>query len=189
MRRGSAVIEVLISLSLAAILITVLGNLIGAVRRLETAQNFRQRALTHTQESIEMITSLQADLFACSCSACTNTCTRADGQSCALAEAYSSCWTPYAYGLNTEGPLHLEQSGASWQLVTGSETVPVDNAFTRSISVTNMQRDAAGALVETGGTLDPNTKKVTVQVAWQERGQSKSFQLATMLTGWANVSP
>ena len=62
--RGSAVIEVLISLGLAAILITVIGNLISAVRRMETAQDFRQRALTHTQETLEMITSLQNDLFA-----------------------------------------------------------------------------------------------------------------------------
>lgn len=166
----------LLSLSLAAFLITVLGNLISAVRRMETAQDFRQRALTYTQESIEMVTSLQNELFACSCSACSGICPRSDGQSCTLEPAYNSCWTPYAYGLNTEGPLHLVPVSISWQLASGSETVPTDTAFTRSITVTNLDSD-------------PNRKKVTVEVTWQERGDAKSFQLSTLLTGWANKPP
>ena len=188
--KGSAVIEVLLSLSLAAVLIVVLGNLISATRRLETAQNFRQRALSYTQESLEMVTSLQHDLFVCSSPTTgPGNCTRADGQTCQLETAYNSCWTPYAYGLNAEGPLHLVEGGGSWQLASGSETVPSDAAFTRSITVTTLQRDASGQLVESGGTLDPNTKKVTAEVSWLERGEAKNFHLSTLLTGWFNVTP
>lgn len=190
MRPGSAVIEVLISLSLAAFLIAVLGNLISSTRRLETAQDFRQRALTHTRESLEMVTSLQNELFACTNpSPGPGTCTRADGQTCALAPAYNSCWTNYAYGLASNSPLHLAPQGGSWQLVTGSESVSTDTAFTRSLTITNLERDASGQLVESGGTPDPNTKKVTVQVSWQERGQSKNFELSTILTAWSNFTP
>ncbi|OHA57271.1 MAG: hypothetical protein A2441_01310 [Candidatus Veblenbacteria bacterium RIFOXYC2_FULL_42_11] len=172
--RGSAVIEVLISLGLAAILITVIGNLISAVRRMETAQDFRQRALTHTQETLEMITSLQNDLFACvSPTIGPGTCNGSDGQTCALAIAYNSCWTNNPYGHTTPvAYYHL----AGGQLVDGPETVPSDTAFTRSIAIENLDGDA-------------NRKKITVEVLWQERGDDKSFQLATVLTGWSNVTP
>lgn len=184
-RSGSAVIEVLISLSLAAFLIAVLGNLISSTRRLETAQNFRQRALAHARESLEMVTSLQKELFAClSSSPGPGACTNAQG-SCTLAPAYNSCWLD----LNTTGPFHLEEVGGNWQLVAGGQTVPGDADFYRSLTVTNMNRDANGNLVVSGGTPDPNTKKVTVQLSWQERGQPKNFSLSTMLTAWANLAP
>jgi len=185
-RSGSAVIEVLISLSLAAFLIAVLGNLISSTRRLETAQNFRQRALAHARESLEMVTSLQNELFACvSATAGPGTCTNAQG-SCTLAPAYNSCWLD----LTTTGPFHLaEVSSGHWQLVSGGQSVPGDADFYRSLTVTNMNRDANGNLVPAGGTPDPNTKKVTVQLSWQERGQPKNFSLSTMLTAWANFAP
>lgn len=188
--RGSAVIEVLISLSLAAFLIAVLGNLISSTRRLETAQDFRQRALTHARESLEMITSLQHEFFAC-----TNptpgpgNCARADGQVCTLAPAYNSCWTEYAYNLNSNSPLHLAEVGGNWQLVAGNEVISTDPDFTRSITILNMQRDASGQLVDSGGTTDFNTKKVTVSLSWQERGDAKSTEMSTMLTAWANFTP
>lgn len=183
--KGSAVIEVLISLSLAAFLIAVLGNLISSTRRLETAQNFRQRALAHARESLEMVTSLQNELFACvSATSGPGTCTNAQG-SCTLSAAYNSCWLD----LNTTGSFYLEEVGGNWQLASGGETVPGDADFSRSLTVTNMNRDAGGNLVASGGTPDANTKQVTVQLSWQERGQSKSFSLSTMLTAWANVNP
>ena len=184
-RPGSVVIEILISLSLAAFLIAVLGNLISAIRRLETAQNFRQRALAHARESLEMVTSLQNELFAClSATPGPGTCTNIQG-SCTLVAAYNSCWLD----LNTTGPFHLEEVSGNWQLVLGGQSVPGDADFFRSLTITNMNRDANGNLVTSGGTPDPNTKKVTAQLSWQERGQPKNFSLSTLLTAWANFRP
>lgn len=184
-QRGSAVIEVLISLSLAAFLIVVLGNLISAVRRMELAQDFRQRALTHTRESLEMVTSLQNELFACRCSSCSTTCLRNDTQVCNLKPGYNSCWTNFPYGYPTEGGIcdppgapcyHLELVGSEWQLVEGIEEVTSDVAFHRFIMIENLDGDA-------------NRKKIKTEVYWTERGVEKNFSLSTILTGWANVTP
>lgn len=191
-RRGSAVIEVLLALSLAAFLIASLGNLISSVRRLEQSSNMRQRALTHVRFALELVTNEQRRLFACNSSNCTcsaTTCTRGDGQSCTLMPAYQSCWTLMPAGLVGEGPYHLAEVSGLWQLIAGAETVPTDPDFTRSIAVQNLMRDAGGALVESGGTTDPSTKRITVTVSWNERGVAKSLNLSTMLTAWANIAP
>ncbi len=171
--QGSAVIEVLISLSLAAFLIASLGNLITSTRRLETANNYRQRALAYARESLEMMASLPNNLFACvgSCS-------------CTPLPGYNSCWVD----LESTGPYHLQETAGSWQLVLGNEAVPGDSFFIRGITINNMQRDANGILTSSGIT-DTNTKKITVRLSWQERGEPKSLELATILTAWANITP
>lgn len=172
-RRGSAVIEVLLALSLAAFLIASLGNLISSVRKLEYSGDMRERALTHARFALELVTAEQRKLFACT-----------TGCTCTPLPGYTSCWTDF-----TGDPLHLQLSGGVWQLAAGAETVSSDTLFSRSISVANASRDGSGALVSSGGTPDSNTKLIRVTVGWNERGDAKSLSLATMLTGWANVTP
>lgn len=177
--KGSTVIEVLISLGLAVFLIVVLGNLISSLRRLDTAQNFRQRATAHIRDSLEIITAQQNELFTCHSGNCTcagGVCSRTDGQTCTLLAGYSSCWTPYAFNINTEGPLHLAEIGGVWQLVSGSEIVPQDSSFTRTITVINVDGD-------------PNRKEIKVRLSWREGGDSKVYEVATLLTAWADFTP
>lgn len=50
-----------------------------------------------------------------------------------------------------------------WGLTAGAETV---GNFTRQIVISDVQRNAAGAIVTSGGTVDPATKKVTASVSW-----------------------
>ena len=45
-------------------------------------------------------------------------------------------------------------------------------------------RDGTDNIVESGGADDPNTKKVTATVSWEERGRSHSIELITYLTNW-----
>jgi type II secretory pathway pseudopilin PulG len=54
-------------------------------------------------------------------------------------------------------------SNGQWTLVSGSETV---NGFTRSITIADVQRSTLGAIVTTGGTTDPSSKKITYTVGW-----------------------
>ena len=68
-------------------------------------------------------------------------------------------WISFA----VNGTYHPVISGSAWSLVSGVETIGV---FTRSIVIADVLRDSAGAIVASGGTVDPSTKKVTVSVSW-----------------------
>ncbi|MDE2001437.1 MAG: hypothetical protein KGI60_02635 [Patescibacteria group bacterium] len=64
----------------------------------------------------------------------------------------------------TNGDYHTVLSaGGQWSLGSSSELV---NGFLREVLIDDAQRDSNGVLVETGGTVDPSTKRVTVQVSW-----------------------
>lgn len=70
---------------------------------------------------------------------------------------------------------------SKWEMVLGTEMV---DGFSRKIFFQNAQRDSNYNIVEAGGSYDPNTKKVTVIVSWQEKGKDYQVQLVTYLTNW-----
>ncbi|MBI2641881.1 type II secretion system protein [Candidatus Roizmanbacteria bacterium] len=94
-------------------------------------------------------------------------------------------WTTfadYAYGI-----FHPETTSQSnWILVSGPETT--SEGFTRQIEVSEVRRDARGAIVVTGGNVDPSTRKVVVRVSWL-LPYSSSITSAFYLTRyWDNAS-
>ncbi len=64
---------------------------------------------------------------------------------------------------SVNGTYHPLITGNNWAFASGSETV---NGLTRTITVSDVYRDANGVVVENGGTFDPSTKKVYIQVTW-----------------------
>lgn len=93
-------------------------------------------------------------------------------------------WATNGLGLlSLDTPYHPEAQSATsgWQLVSGED---ITEKFTRNIALQAVQRDASGDIVPSGGTVDPNTKKVVVTVAWLEPGINKEFKLTTYLTNW-----
>jgi len=65
--------------------------------------------------------------------------------------------------IGTDGTYHPATDGFTWSLVSGTE---VSNGFSKSITITSVSRDANNAIVLTGGTIDPATKKVAIQISW-----------------------
>ncbi len=63
----------------------------------------------------------------------------------------------------TTGTYHPVVAGSTWSLVSGTESI---QGYTRSIVIADVLRDASGVIVESGGSLDPSTKHVTVAVSW-----------------------
>lgn len=63
-----------------------------------------------------------------------------------------------------------------------------DNTFgkyTRVITIAEVNRDGTGVIDEGGGTMDPDTRKVTVIVSWNVTpARSNSVILDTFLTRW-----
>lgn len=68
-------------------------------------------------------------------------------------------WTLFS----VNGTYHPLISGTTWSFASGSENV---NGLTRTITVSDVYRDNNGVVVTSGGTLDPSTKKVYIQITW-----------------------
>ena len=68
-------------------------------------------------------------------------------------------WNTFA----VNGTFHPAIAGSSWTLAAGAETI---NGFTRSVVISDVQRDASGVIVASGGTVDPSSKKLVITVSW-----------------------
>lgn len=64
------------------------------------------------------------------------------------------------------GRFYPSVQDAHWSLVATDSGETVDQ-FTRWLEIANVFRDAQGQIVESGGQVDPSTKKVTSQVTWE----------------------
>ncbi len=61
-------------------------------------------------------------------------------------------------------PYHPQIAGTSWSLVAGGDTL--GGVYDREVVVSDVYRDASGSIVQTGGVLDPSTKKVDIRIEW-----------------------
>jgi prepilin-type N-terminal cleavage/methylation domain-containing protein len=68
-------------------------------------------------------------------------------------------WTGFA----VNGTYRPAISGSTWTLTSGAETI---GTFTRQVVISDVQRNSSGAIVTSGGTVDPSTKKVVGTVSW-----------------------
>lgn len=63
----------------------------------------------------------------------------------------------------TNDTFHPVIDGQSWLLADGGETV---GDFYREVVISDAQRDSNGNIVESGGEVDPSTKKVVITISW-----------------------
>ncbi len=66
-------------------------------------------------------------------------------------------------GFAVNGTYHPTIISEAWSLAPSLETV---KGYTRKIIVSDVYRDNDGAIVTTGGSIDPSTKKVVTTVSW-----------------------
>ncbi len=81
--------------------------------------------------------------------------------------------------LSTTTTYYLTWSGTTW----ATTTVPqyVDNEFLRSISVTDIKRDASDD-ISNSGTYDPNAKQITATVSYYQGHATTTKSISTILT-------
>lgn len=72
-------------------------------------------------------------------------------------------------------------SGGIWVLDPAPQP-KVDGTFDRRIIFQPVNRDASDNIVSSGGILDPGTKKMTVNVAWNNRGRTNTASVSTYIT-------
>lgn len=73
----------------------------------------------------------------------------------------------------------IKNSAGVWQFDASTDT---QGSMTRTISISNVQRNEAGDIVASGGVDDPNTKKVTVTVSGPG---IQDYSLTSFLTNWS----
>jgi type II secretory pathway component PulJ len=181
-QKGFSVVEVLISLTMAGIIIVSVGNVMASTHKLDTASAMKEKASAYAKESMETINGMKNDAFSCVCDSdhCDSEdprhCYRDVDHNCTLLNGYNSCWTEFPKYTRSNSPLHLEQISEKWQLVDGEETITSDPLFTRVIIIENLNGDT-------------NRKKITTKVSWSEKGQPKNVSLSTILTAWEDLTP
>lgn len=72
--------------------------------------------------------------------------------------------------------------GGAWMLQT-TNPGPTDG-FSRRIVLGQVRRDVNSDIVTSGGTIDPDTLRVTAYIEWQSGGSTKTKNLTAYLTNW-----
>ena len=83
---------------------------------------------------------------------------------------------------NTEAG-SLTFASSQWSVVNGAESL--ENGMTRTLMVRDVERDASCDIVESGGTVDPDSKYLLSDVSWTDaRGQTRTVTQETLRTRW-----
>ncbi len=93
-------------------------------------------------------------------------------------------WDVDGLGVLTVGvSYHIESTSTpeEWDLVLGEAA---KDGFTEKIVFYEVQRDGNDDIVESGGAVDSDTKKVIVTISWTQRNKPQQIEVTTYLTNW-----
>lgn len=93
-------------------------------------------------------------------------------------------WTANINTLALNTDRYLEFSTNQWKATTTPETI--DGVFSRKFVIASIQRNSSDDIVSSGGTVDPNTKKITVTVSWNQGNRPFSESISTYITNLFN---
>ncbi len=156
-QRGFSIIELLVALAIAAVVVSGITGILVQSMRYTAWSEHRWLATTLANGAIEALTNIK-----------------------------EKDWATFS-GYATDGRVYrLQQSGNDWTLVEapGGETIGM---FTRKISLAPVCRLSSNQLAacgDPGAVVDPDSRKVSVDVAWQENGQAKSTVQEDYLDHW-----
>ncbi|MES2213963.1 MAG: prepilin-type N-terminal cleavage/methylation domain-containing protein [Patescibacteria group bacterium] len=88
-------------------------------------------------------------------------------------------WSGQIATLSSE-PYYLAWQSGSWTVTTTPSTI--DSVYTRTVTVSSVQRDSSSNIVSSGGTVDPNTRQVTASVTWPYKNATTTRSLSTYIT-------
>lgn len=63
-----------------------------------------------------------------------------------------------------DGTYGLDDTSGLWEFSGSSDVI---GKYTREVTISGIERDGNGDIVESGGTLDNRTKKITVDITWE----------------------
>lgn len=95
-----------------------------------------------------------------------------------------SSWNGNIVPLSVDTSYYLAFSGSSWTATTSRQLI--DNIFDRTFVLSSVFRDSASDIVESGGSLDPGSRKIVVSVSWFEHGATSTKTVSTYITNLFN---
>lgn len=156
LRTGFGLVETVVGAAILLTLMLGLGEVGRLAFRLVDDSNLKLRATFLTEEGIEALRILR-----------------------------DTSWSTNIAPITLDTNYYLTFSGGTFSLGTAAAPA-VDGLFNRQIRFSAVSRDSNDDMVESGGTLDPNTKRVTVGVSWVNRGRTASTTISTYLTNLFN---
>ena len=149
-QRGVGIVEIIIAVFIISTAFFAILQLSVMTMKAAGERNNKERALQLAQEGIESARAIR-----------------------------DSGWTANIAGLTFGGTYYLVNNSGVWEL-SASNPGLIDGKFTRTLVLDNVSRDINDNIVQSGGTNDPKTKKVTATVSWGS--SAKSVQLITYIT-------
>jgi len=146
-RNGFAMIEAIVSIAVIAAFFLAFAGLALRTRQISRAITPRLKAIFALGEGVEITRDIEKRNWA------------------VLSDV--SCADPAV--------CHPDIISGEWVLIPGAEMMTPDG-ITRSVSTTDVWRDTLSfpnVIVETGGVVDPDTRRVTISVAWTENGRPR----------------
>lgn len=95
-----------------------------------------------------------------------------------------SSWSGNIDSLSVDTSYYLIFESNNW--LATSTVVYIDNVFKRTFVLKDVNRDANDDIVEFGGALDSDTKKIIVSVEWQTRNGTSTREIGSYLTNMFN---
>jgi Tfp pilus assembly protein PilV len=93
-------------------------------------------------------------------------------------------WANFTTIFNTSSTYYIPATISSWtaSLPTTSSGNLIDNFFTRTVTLANVNRNSTTQDISSTGTNDPGTKLVTITVSWPEGGKTITKTLQFYIT-------
>lgn len=83
------------------------------------------------------------------------------------------------------GGYGVSNAGGTWVFSGSSDNPGGTGKFSRAITIGDVQRDGNGDIVESGGTIDDDTKQVTSTITWDfTPTRQNTVEMTTYLTNW-----
>lgn len=155
--RGIALIEIIVGVAIIASSFLMLGNIAQLTVRLADVGTQRLQAVFLLSEGIE-----------------------------AVRAARDRGWTAAIAPLGTSTAYYLRFNGAGnqWEITATAQSI--DGIFTRSFLLPEVERNGSDDIVASGGTVDPDTRRIDMTVAWSNRGRAYEEAISTYITDLFN---
>ncbi len=155
-KKGISIIEILVVIAILGVVLTSLLGLVSFSLKGSSLIKQNHQANNLAQEIIEVVRNFRDQ----------------------------TVWDTTGLGTLTVDTAYYPEKTADvppkWSLVSGEETIGI---FNRKVVFERVYRDTNDDIADSG-TEDPDTKKATVTVSWQERERDHQIELVTYFTNW-----
>lgn len=149
-KTGFALAEAVVSISVLAVVLTILGVVGSNLLRASLDNTARVQAAYLSEEGLEVVRLMR------------------DG-------GWDTNIAPYTSG----STFYLYFDGINWTATSTNNLI--DSTFEREVTLSEVRRDGSQKIVSSGGSIDPNIKKVTVTISWNSRGATSTRSVSTYL--------